>query len=738
MDPSTCPACGGPIDPARAGGQCPACLLKDALADEGTLAAPRPRCHACESTLVADARFCARCGAAVPAEPGAEGDTLRAALEAKLQAHYRIVRLLGRGGMGSVYLARDLALDREVAIKVVKTAASAPEVHDRLRREARTAAKLSHPNIVPLHGFGEIEGMPSFVMGYVRGESLAAKLRREGALPEDEVLRILADVADALDHAHRQGVVHRDVKPDNVLLDDESGRALLTDFGVARALGGGETMTAAGAVVGTPAYMSPEQAAGRGDVDGRTDVYSLGVMGFRMLAGRAPFEGRTAADVMAKHLTQDAPPLRPLAPAVSDATVHAVERCLAKDPARRWPDARSLRAALGSTAASAALPEALEPVQGRAFWLFWWVDAAVLLTMVCAMWRDELGPVGWAALAILATVVAAAIVAAVRRMAGARATGIAWGRVIQVAAWPPVDWAVWYPRHWRRPGDVWDRLPSASRLARTMPALWIALAVMLGPLAIIGTSPGYHEWTGPRRDLTELAYRVIVPIPFFAFLATVLIPAWAVLRRQGTSAQDELRLALSEPTAKPGFWSQPHIAARLRPVTRETAAPRGDAPHDQLQAILRAADGLSGPLRALGGQAAVAGRQLVEAIDHADRELAELVRTLDAGEEERLLAKIAALPPGDAASVRGLLEKQLQLVRALQGRIDEARDERARKVEMLRTLALHLATLRARAAEAPAEVPPLSERVRALCDEIGRQAMALGADPARAMTPPVG
>jgi hypothetical protein len=345
--------------------------------------------------------------------------------------------------------------------------------------------------------------------------------------------------------------------------------------------------------------------------------------------------------------------------------------------------------------------------------------------MVFVLWRGELGPVGWAALAILATVVAGAIVAAFRRMSAARAAGIPWERVLQVAGWPPEDWAVWYPRRLRRPGDVWDRLPATPRVARTMPAVWIALAVMLGPLAIIGTSPGYHEWTGLRRELTELAYRVLVPIPSFAFLGTVLIPLWAVLRRQGSSAQDVLRFTLSEPTAKPAFWAQPHIAGRLRPAARAAAGTRTGSPHEQLQAILRTADGLTGPLRALGGQAAVAGRQLVEAIDHADRELGELVRTLDAGEEERLRAKVEALPPGDGSSVRGLIEKQLQLVRALQARIDEARDERARKVEMLRTLALQLATLRARASEAPAEVPPLSERVRALCDEIGRQAMAL-------------
>lgn len=364
MDRKTCPSCGADIDPDHPQGLCPACLLREALQSGGPKGGARWQCTACQSALGEDALFCSYCGAAVPVAPAAEGDPLRKALETKLLGQYRLVRLLGRGGMGSVYLARDLTLDREVAIKVVKTDADSREVFDRFRREARTAARLSHPNIVPLHAFGEVEGMPYVVMGYVRGESLATRLRRDGKLPEDEGRRVLAEIADALDHAHRQGVVHRDVKPDNVLLEDESGRALLTDFGVAKALGKGDTLTRAGSIVGTPHYMSPEQAAGRGDIDGRSDIYSLGVMAYAMLAGRLPFEGGTAADVLTKHLTQEPPPLRSLATALSDSTAQVVDRCLAKDPARRWSDARSLKLALGAVEES-PLPDALHAVEGK-------------------------------------------------------------------------------------------------------------------------------------------------------------------------------------------------------------------------------------------------------------------------------------------------------------------------------------------------------------------------------------
>ncbi|MEK6767507.1 MAG: serine/threonine-protein kinase, partial [Gemmatimonadota bacterium] len=240
----------------------------------------------------------------------APDDPQRAALERALGAQYEIVRLLGRGGMGAVYLARERALERLVAIKVLPPdLASDAESRERFRREARTAAKLTHPNIVPLHTFGEVEGMLYFVMGYVRGESLGERMHREGKLPPEDVRRIIGELAGALDYAHRQGVIHRDIKPDNVLLEDESGRPMLTDFGVAKARATGATLTEAGAVVGTPHYMSPEQASGARDLDGRSDLYSLGIMGYAMLSGRLPFEGDSFRDVIVQHVTKAPPPL---------------------------------------------------------------------------------------------------------------------------------------------------------------------------------------------------------------------------------------------------------------------------------------------------------------------------------------------------------------------------------------------------------------------------------------------
>jgi protein kinase-like protein len=703
MDRTTCPRCGAPRDPERAGGMCPACLLND-----GLTSAPPLRCHACQASLDDDMRFCGQCGAAVPAEPAAQGDTVRAALEAKLQGQYRIVRLLGRGGMGAVYLARDLALDREVAIKVVKTESSSREVHDRLKREARTAARLSHPNIVPLHAFGEVEGMPYFVMGYVRGESLAARLRRDGRLGEDDARRVLADLAEALDHAHRQGVVHRDVKPDNVLLDDESGRALLTDFGVAKALGGNETMTAIGSVVGTPSYMSPEQAAARADIDGRSDLYSLGVMAYAMLSGRLPFEGKTAGDLLAKHLTQEPPPLRTLAPTLSETTVQAVERCLEKEPARRFTDARSLKAALG-VAPEEHGPDTVRAIQGQGMLMGYFL---ILILSVVA--KGHVPPEALAVMAGVYLVVYGIVSALVMRdgLSVAGSQRVIWAE--------PSWWPLWYPRGLRRRGNVWDRLPAAVRIVRLVPAAFLAFG-------IVGQSDSIFRFIHWRSIPMALhAAVVLAATAVFATWYLLLLRARRSLERQGLDTADAARVVLAVPPSRTSFWARPHIAAVLSAAPRAEAPVRPDGPHDQLQSILRNADGLSGPLRALGTRAAAAARQLIVSIEQADREIAELARSLDPAEEERLTAKLQALGGASAsAEVRALLETQLELVRRLQARIEEGREDRNRRVEMLKTLALHLASLRAGAAEAPADVPSLSESVRRLCAEIDGQAHAL-------------
>jgi hypothetical protein len=276
---------------------------------------------------------------------------LAARLSEALGDAYTIEGEVGRGGMGVVYRARDERLQRRVAIKVLPPElAFQKDIRERFTREAQTAAKLSHPHIVPIHTVGEGQGLVYFVMGYVDGESVAARIRRRGKLPVEEARRIMSEAADALSAAHALSIIHRDIKPDNILLEGSRGRVMVTDFGIAKALSStsGATLTGAGVAIGTPAFMSPEQAAGEREIDGRSDVYSLGVVSYQMLTGELPFNAPTVAGILMKQITEPAPDLRGRRPDVPEDLALAVSRCLEKDPENRWPSADALRRALES------------------------------------------------------------------------------------------------------------------------------------------------------------------------------------------------------------------------------------------------------------------------------------------------------------------------------------------------------------------------------------------------------
>jgi eukaryotic-like serine/threonine-protein kinase len=265
-----------------------------------------------------------------------------------LSGQYRIERELGQGGMGVVFLARDERLDRPVAIKVLPAHFSAQaETRERFLREARTAAQLSHPHIVPVHRADEIGGHAFFVMGFIDGESLADRVRNRGPLPPAEVVRIIREVAWALAYAHARGVVHRDIKAENILLERPAGRAVVTDFGIARDLKA-SPLTQDGWVLGTVHYMSPEQLSGD-RLDGRSDLYSLGVAGFYALTGRLPFDDPSAPAVLVAHATRPPPPVRSVHPAAPAIVASVIERCLEKDPAARFATGEDLADALGGT-----------------------------------------------------------------------------------------------------------------------------------------------------------------------------------------------------------------------------------------------------------------------------------------------------------------------------------------------------------------------------------------------------
>jgi serine/threonine-protein kinase len=276
-------------------------------------------------------------------------------LQQALGDAYTLERELGRGGMGAVWLAQDARLHRAVAIKVLPPElAAVHDLRERFLRETRMAASFSHPHIVPVHAVEERGGMLAFVMGFVDGESLGARVRRTGPVPVQEAVRLLQEVAWALSYAHGRGVVHRDVKPDNILIERATQRAMVTDFGIARSTSAApaDGLTRVGEVVGTPHFMSPEQAAG--DVlDGRSDLYSLGIVGFFALTGRLPFDAPTPTSLLAMHLTQAPPSVGAFRPDAPADLVEAIDRCLAKAPEERWASGEALAAALDGMRRSA-------------------------------------------------------------------------------------------------------------------------------------------------------------------------------------------------------------------------------------------------------------------------------------------------------------------------------------------------------------------------------------------------
>jgi serine/threonine-protein kinase len=302
-------------------------------------------CSNCEKELPENSHFCPRCG--LPTAGGI-GDELLASsasdptglldrIRAATAGEFTIIRELGRGGMGRVYLAHENAIERRVALKVLPPSlADHSEIVQRFEREAQTAGKLSHPNIVPVYQVSERAGISFFTMPYVAGPSLRQVVRQTPQLDFDVARRYLSEAADALSYAHDQGVIHRDIKPENMLLEgSRDGRLLLTDFGIAKALGTATTLTRPGDMMGTPYFMSPEQCEEKEEIDGRSDQYSLGLVAYEILAGRFPFTADSLAGIIYKHLHDYPEPLETIRQDVPENLRLVIETAIRKDPGQR-------------------------------------------------------------------------------------------------------------------------------------------------------------------------------------------------------------------------------------------------------------------------------------------------------------------------------------------------------------------------------------------------------------------
>jgi len=318
-------------------------------------------CRTCHTPLPVGAAYCPTCGAATPTEisqgtgeqrrprTGSLDDVeLRARLQRIVGEDYRVDDVIGRGGFGIVFAARDLTLDRDVAIKALRPElVTFPALVERFKREARAAARLRHPNIIPIYLVGGTESVAYIVMPRIQGESLKVVLQSGARLSIEEAQRILTEAGRALAVAHQAGIIHRDVKPENILLEGPQRHVYLTDFGIAKAIGSeDEGLTATGMVVGTPSYMSPEQAGGQPHLDHRADIYSLGVVGFQMLTGQLPFVADGLNDLIFQQITKEAPAVETLRPDVPEFLAAAIERCLRRDPTERWETAEELARAV--------------------------------------------------------------------------------------------------------------------------------------------------------------------------------------------------------------------------------------------------------------------------------------------------------------------------------------------------------------------------------------------------------
>ncbi|MES2524172.1 MAG: serine/threonine-protein kinase [Gemmatimonadota bacterium] len=632
-------------------------------------------------------------------------DAQRTAMEDALGAEFEILGVLGHGGMGSVFLAHERALGRTVAIKMLRPDhASTAGGRERFRREARIAAGLSHPGIVPLHSFGESNGLWYFVMEHVRGQSLGQRMQAEGRLPLDEVQRILLAIADALSHAHRHGVIHRDIKPANILLDAEHGRPRLADFGISKLEGSSDNVTETGVIIGTPLYMSPEQARGDAELDPRSDIYSLGAVAYEMLTGRAPFTGNAGA-VLVRRLSEDPTPILTVAPRVSPDLAHIVMRCLARERDERWADADALCAALractgGMATGPEELPQAVSDLSGFASYAIAWLGLG--LTFASDIKEDGIRYL----LIFIAVLVPVGLSMHLWRL---RAYGLGLRRLLTIALRPPQWWGMWWPAVFRGPGDVWPQLPAITRVSRVVLSAFIILIPVVALLSDTGDSAAHTA-----RD------RAVLILVGSALVTNLLALAWVM--RRGLDIGDAMQFLFTSTTMS-AFWQEPRVARLLSRGGRLVRAPDPTDPADYARAFGELLRRCPAALAEVRDVASIAMAQQIAVITALSTERAMLGSEAGPAEEQRLLARLRLLeqgaqPTDDYRQLIASLREQLALLARLRSREPWLAEQQLSASKVLDNL-WHELSSRASAARAGTTAPDETTlRIHALCRRI--------------------
>lgn len=649
---------------------------------------------------------------------------LSPALRAHLAVTYDLLRPLGEGGMGVVWLGRDRLLDRDVAIKVLRRGSSSDE--DGARRflqEARLAARLQHPGIVPLLTFGEVGEERFYVMPFVRGETLADRIRR-GPLPEAELRRIITEVADALAYVHARGIVHRDVKPANILLDAESGAAMLTDFGIARHKDA-TSVTGTGLVVGTPRYLAPEQAsAGLDVVDGRADIYALGLVAWEAATAALPFGDVSPNELLARKLTGALDNPRTQRPELSAAFADIILRAAAMSPEQRFPRAAALADALRPLAPAAEDPLApFDAILSHAAIIAVPVSALITAGMLSEEGSMSLGLrvlIGVGASVGVVALMATARMQALRQEFAATSS---WRELLARAWRPPSWWFGWWPKRYRH-FFLPDHLPPKTAAALRRQVYGISWIVGLGlayqvPLLLLGA---VNEKSQLMLSITELLRRtkpvtIAAPLVILAGLAVSVWPMSKLmrgLRRAGLDLRQVTRLF--NQLYRPSALHSPALAA-LHEYERAQSKPQG-------------LPALQGAILAEQARARAAGWELSD-VESGVRQLADFdarwatderalaaeVAASDASRAREQAQRLRALPAPTAQQrqMLDLLEGQLRLVSDSEAALERLRERRQRAERLANALWEQLRNLPARNANTNAD-----SGLRAIADDLQR------------------